>query len=165
MLFIIRWLAGHFFMLPFVLAYYVLSVPFGKQTARKTVGRLLTGLSETFLGLAMPKIHDSKEFPEFKKQVVRLFKGSKILYDVEVEKEGPDFVQLKLLNCPFTSALKDFGVSELCGYACAGDNRIAQKNKEKWKFRKTHSHGTDGKCCDHTYYSLQADAAAGDIRR
>ena len=153
----IRWITGHLAMLPFVLLFHIFSVFFGKRAAKKYSGTLLTGVSEIVVGFGIPKIDKSKDFPEFKKKIIRNFRMYKLLYDVKVEKEDERSVEFRILNCPFTSALKNYGAAELCRFACAGDFRIANKNRKKWLFKRTHSNGTDGKCCNHTYYSLVSD--------
>ena len=150
----IRWITGHLAMLPFVLLFHIFSALFGKRAAKKYIGNLLTGVSEIVVGFGIPKIGKSEDFPEFKKKIIRNFRMYKLLYDVKVEKEDEQSVEFRILNCPFTSALKNYGAAELCRFACAGDFRIAHKNRDKWQFKRTHSNGTDGKCCDHTYYSL-----------
>jgi hypothetical protein len=151
---LLRWIIGHGITLPFFVGYKFSSLFFGKQSAKKLVGPLLTRMGVIFVGFGIPQINDKQEFQEFKRKIKRNFQMYRLLYDVEVNRETERSVEFRILNCPFVSALKDFGVSELCGFACAGDYVIAKENESKWKFKRTHSHGTDGQCCDHTYSSI-----------
>lgn len=148
-----RWIIGHAVMLPFSFSYFVLSKLLGRQKALAIVGKILTKVSVMSLGSIIPKMHDNN-FLDFKDKVIRNFCSHKLLYDVEVQSESNESVQFKILNCPFTSALKNLGTPELCRFACAGDFVIAKMNKNNWKFTRTHSLGTDGICCNHAYYSL-----------
>jgi hypothetical protein len=152
---LLRWIIGHIVMFPFFVAYKFCSIFFGKQSAKKIIGPLLTRMGVLFVGFGIPQINDKKEFQEFKRKIKRNFQMYHLLYDVEVKSETEYSVEFKILNCPFVSALKDLGVSELCTFACAGDYVIAKKNVSKWKFKRTHSHGTDSQCCDHTYSSIK----------
>jgi hypothetical protein len=149
-----RTIIGHAVMLPFFLCYRIFSIFMGKRKSAAKIGKILTKSAELFVGLGIPSIADKGQFMVFKNKVIRNFKMFKPLYDVEVISETDDSVEFQIQNCPFTSALKNFGAKELCKYACAGDFMIANRNRSKWKFSRTHSHGTDGICCNHTYCSL-----------
>jgi|WetSurMetagenome_2_1015567.scaffolds.fasta_scaffold425697_1 hypothetical protein len=151
---IFRWIIGHVVMLPFSISFIFLSLFFGKPKAASLIGKILTKISVRFLGTLIPKMIDNDRFTDFKNKIIWNFQNFKVLYDVEVKNESDNFVEFKILNCPFTSALKNFGSKELCRFVCAGDFIVANKNRLNWKFSRTHSHGTDGKCCNHTYYSL-----------
>jgi hypothetical protein len=154
----LRSIIGHTVMLPFSLCFRVFSLFIGKQKSAAKVGKILTKMAAIFLGAGIPSIADKGQFKAFKRKVIRNFKLLfKPLYDVEVISESNDSVEFKIINCPFTSALKNLGAQELCKFACAGDFMIANRNKSKWKFSRTHSLGTDGICCNHTYYSLDAN--------
>jgi len=148
-----RWIIGHALMLPFSFSYFVLSKLLGKQKALAIVGKMVTKVSVVSLNSIIPKMHDNN-FLDFKGKIIKNFSSYRLLYDVEVQSESDESVQFKILNCPFTSALKNLGTPELCRFACAGDFVIAKMNKNNWKFTSTHSLGTDGICCNHAYYSL-----------
>src|SRR5512141_72998 len=150
-----RLIFGYAAMLPFSLCFRIVSLFMGKQRSAALVGKALTKISVLFLGSAIPNLSDKGQFEGFKRTIIRNFTVSfKPLYDVEVISESNGAVEFKILNCPFTSALKNLGAQELCKFACAADFMIAHRNKSKWKFSRTHSLGTDGICCNHTYYSL-----------
>jgi hypothetical protein len=141
-------------MLPFSIGFIIVSLFYGRRKSAALIGKVLTNTSAMFLESTIPKMSANDSFPDFKSNIIKAFKTSKLLYDIEIPSENDEFVEFKILNCPFTSALKDYGTTELCRFACAGDFIIANRNNTKWKFTRTHSHGTDGICCNHTYYSI-----------
>jgi hypothetical protein len=164
----LRWIIGHAAMMPFTFSYFALSVLLGRRKALSLVGKALSNVSVMSLGTIIPEMHNNDSFSDFKSRIIRNFSNYKLLYDVEIQSESDDFVEFKVLNCPFTSALKNFGTPELCRFACAGDFIIAKRNRSRWKFSRTHSHGTDGICCNHTYFSLDCkreESVDGKIER
>lgn len=84
-------------------------------------------LSARFVGLGIPAIKDKTDFPQFQKQIKHNFKQYSLLYDIEIANEDNGSIEFRTLNCPFTSALKEYGVPQLCKFACAGDFLMQKK--------------------------------------
>jgi hypothetical protein len=101
----LRWIIGHAAMMLFSSSYFVLSVLLGRQKALSLVGKALSNVSVMSLGSIIPKMHKNDSFSDFKSRIIRNFSNYKLLYDVEIQSESDDFVEFKVLNCPFTSAL------------------------------------------------------------
>lgn len=153
-----RWLISHVAMAPYVVAYRLLSVIIGKRSARSIVGRLLTKFRRSITsGFSIDS--PSRRVSCIQGKAHKAFASNKKLYDIRVEVERSDRVEFKTISCPLATTLKNLGASELSKFACAADFIIANRNRDKWKFRRTHSHGTDGLCCNHTYMALDSTDA------
>jgi hypothetical protein len=142
-------------MLPFAVLYFITSILIGNKKATIKTGKLLMKFAAAWLETVIPKMNDQYNFIDFKNNIIKNFKMYKTLYDTRITTDSNGIVEFKILNCPFTTALSHFGVKNLCKYACAGDFVVAKKNKSNWKFSRTHSHGTDGECCNPTYSKLK----------
>lgn len=151
---IIRWIFGHLVMLPFFFHFFIVSLCIGRKRAAGKTGKLLTSFSALWTSSAIPKMDSSKDFIGFKRRLIKNFMAYKFLYDIDVCEDTDGKVAFKINNCPFTSALKDYGAKELCRYACAGDFKVAKNNTSNWNFKRTHSHGTDGQCCNPAYFVM-----------
>jgi hypothetical protein len=142
-------------MLPFAALYLIMSIFIGIKKANLKTGKLLMNFSAAWIGTAIPKMNAQVDFMDFKNKIIKNFKMYEILYDMEIPTDSNGMVEFKILNCPFTTALRHFNVGNLCKYACAGDFAVAKKNKSNWRFCRTHSHGTDGECCNPIYSQLK----------
>ncbi|MFP4415747.1 MAG: L-2-amino-thiazoline-4-carboxylic acid hydrolase [Chitinivibrionales bacterium] len=85
-----------------------------------------------------------------------LFTSLKSLYNFDVVEKNNTSIKFNVKNCPFAHALQSMGAPELGKFLCAGDFVVANHFKDTWKFKRTHSHGTDGQCCDHTYMAVES---------
>jgi len=142
-------------MLPFSVYFLILSLFIGRKRAAGKTGKMITNFSALFINSMIPEMHNQSNFIEFKNTLIKNFMSYTFLYDIDIQEETNEKVAFKIHNCPFTSALKDYGTKELCKYACAGDFKIARNNKLNWQFKRTHSHGTDGQCCNPSYFMVK----------
>jgi len=155
----VRLLSGIILMLPFVVLFRLSCLVLGKKRATKLAGSVVGKVAEIFVTFTIPKMNSGMDFSTFIDRAIKNFLSFSILYEVKVERQTDKLVEFRILNCPFVEGLKRLGAAELCKYACAADFRIADKNRMNWKFRRSHSLGTDGQCCDHTYCSLNSTVA------
>lgn len=156
---LVRFLLGFVIMLPFALLFHLESFFIGRKKAAGKTGRWLTTFSAWFISSTIPEWKAGNSFPDFRKGIIRNFAAFKIVYDIEVHSESESHVEFRINNCPFTTALTQYGCTILCKYACAGDFVVAKKHRGKWKFSRTHSHGTNSNCCNPRY--MQAEKPEG----
>lgn len=148
---ILSWLFVFVFTLPFVLQTYVLSLFLGKERAIHIIGRQLTSAGGIVAGLIVPRINSKQDFGVFKGKIKRNFLLFEKFLRLRIEDETQDKIEFRFQFCPVTKVLTIFGLSEICKYSCAGDWKLAKKNKENWTFTRKQTLGTGGTYCDHTY--------------
>lgn len=148
---IIRFMVGYVSMLPFAAAYHLITRFSTKEQALRLTGKALTYVSAMYLRTAIPLLRHPADFIKFKKAVPRNIGFFDILHEIHLSSESEVHFQLSIVNCPFTSALRGLHVPQLSKYACAADFVLAKENRERWIFSRTHSHGTDGQCCNQCF--------------
>ncbi len=125
------------------------------KISQKNIGPSATYAAKQALRLWVPKIERPEDFDFFSIEMKKKFWLWKLFYDIEISIENTDIFKLHLSNCPFCEVLNTFGLSNLSSYICEGDWAIANDNKEKWLFERTHQIGTGDTFCDHTYKRIK----------
>lgn len=152
---ILSWLFVFIFTLPFVLQTYALRSFLGKKRAIQIIGKQLTSAGGLVAGLIVPRVNSKQDFAIFRGKIKRNFLFFEKFLRLRIENETQDKIEFRFQFCPVTKMLTIFGLPEICKYSCAGDWKLAKKNKENWKFTRKQTIGTGGSYCDHTYSRKQ----------
>lgn len=139
------------FAIPFILQVYLLTPFFGKERAIQFVGRQLTLAASFVAKLIVPRINSKLDFSIFQQKIKRNFLFFGKLYHLRIAKETRNTIEFRFRFCPVTKIFTIFGLADLCKYSCAGDWRLAEKNKDYWTFNRDQTIGTGGTYCNHTY--------------
>jgi hypothetical protein len=148
---ILSWLFVFVFTLPFVLETYALGSFLGKKRAIQITGRQLTSAGGFVAGLIVPRVNSKQDFAVFREKIKRNFLLFEKILRVRIENETQDKIEFRIRFCPVTKMLTIFGLAGICKYSCAGDWKLAKKNRENWTFTRNQTIGTGGAYCDHTY--------------
>ncbi len=148
---ILSWLLVFIYTLPFILQTYALRSFLGKKRAIQITGRQLTSAGGFVAGLIVPRMSSKQDFAIFREKIKRNFLLFEKILRVRIENETQDKIEFRFQFCPVTKMLKIFGLSEICKYSCAGDWKLAKKNRGNWTFTRKQTIGTGGLYCDHSY--------------
>ena len=143
------------FTVPFILQVYVLTPFLGKERAIQIVGQQLTLAASFVAKLIVPRVNSKLDFSIFQQKIKRNFLFFGKLYHLRVVKETRDTIEFRFRFCPVSKIFTIFGLSDLCKYSCAGDWKLAEKNKDYWTFNRDQTIGTGGLYCNHTYSRKQ----------
>lgn len=152
---ILSWLLVFIYTLPFILQTYALGSFLGKKRAIQITGRQLTSAGGLVAGLIVPRVNSKQDFAIFREKIKRNFLLFEKILRVKIENETQDKIEFRIHFCPVTKMLTIFGLSGICKYSCAGDWKLAKKNKGNWEFSRKQTIGTGGSYCDHTYTRKQ----------
>jgi hypothetical protein len=152
---ILSWLLVFIYTLPFVLQTYTLRAFLGKKRAIQITGKQLTSAGGLVAGLIVPRVNSKHDFAIFREKIKRNFLLFEKILRVRIENETQDKIEFRIQFCPVTKMLTIFGLSEICKYSCAGDWKLAKKNRGNWEFTRKQTIGTGGSYCDHTYSRKQ----------
>lgn len=137
---------------PFILAIYVTSLVVGRRKAVRFWGPIVTFTTRLSLYLLVPRIENASQFERFKEAYrSRLNWAWKPFFDVRVEQDDGDTLQLHVTDCPFCEVFIGAGLGEMGPYVCQADWDMAKCNIDRWSFERAHQIGTGDAFCDHTY--------------